>query len=159
MSERFWILRVYHGVRHTFPTRWLEWLMAVLIIVWGGRLLDGHDSFATPSHAWDGLAYWAPDYAWGSIMVLVGAARFGALTINGTFNNTIYSQFSPLVRGMSAGVCGILWLFVELSVASVGTQGSITYAAICTIEFFISVFVLGEAGDNLRAHRHGRRNR
>lgn len=152
-----WFLRVYHGVRHTFPTRWLEWVMAAFILVWGGRLLDGQDSFVTPSRAWDGLAYWAPDYVWGAVMVAVGGVRLFALLVNGTFHDTVYSQFSPLVRGMSAGLCGTLWLFVELSVASVGTQGSITYAVICIIDFFVSYYVLGEAGDNLRAHRNGRR--
>jgi hypothetical protein len=157
MGQNFWVLRVFRGVHHTFPMRWLEWVMTVFIVIWGSRLLDGQDSFKSSSHAWDGLAYWAPDWVWGWAMVLTGGARLVALVINGTFNDTIYSQYSPLVRGMSAGVCGIFWLFVELSVASVGTQGSITYAAICTIEFFVSVFVLGEAGDNLRAHRHGRR--
>lgn len=151
-----WFLRVYHGVRHGFPGRWLEWVMGAFIIVWGARLLDSSNSFVTPSHAWDGLAHWAPDYVWGTAMILVGVLRILALLINGTFRDTLYSQYSPLVRAMSAGLCGSLWLFVELSVASVGTQGSITYAVICIIDFSTSYHVMGEAGDNLRAHRNGR---
>lgn len=156
-----WFLRVYRGVKHSFPMRWLEWVMAGFIIVWGYTFLsvtvDPNPAVAARS-AWHGMTFWLPIWAWGTAMIAAGTLRLVALAINGTFRDTIYSQYSPLVRGITAGFCGLVWLAVALSSLSAGTQSGITYPCIFIIESFVSYFVLGEAGDNLRAHRNGRKH-
>lgn len=160
-SDRFWVLRVYRGVRHSFPTRWLEWLMAIFIIVWGANFLgvvaDTDPAVAVKS-AWHSMTFWAPLPVWACLMITVGGLRLLALAINGTFADTIYSQYSPIVRAGGAFVGGIIWAFVALSALKAGTQSSITYPTIMIIEWFMAYFVFGEAGDNLRAH-YGRSKR
>lgn len=140
-----WFLTVYHGVRHTFPMRWLEWLMSFFIIAWGDNLLSRE---GLPQ--WNGLIHWFPLWAWGWTMMLAGVLRLIALGVNGTFRNTFYSRYSPLVRGMTAGFCGLLWLSASLSAAA------LTPFFLFTIEMFVAYFVIGEAGDMRKQVRHGR---
>ena len=159
MNDPVWFLRVYDGVRHSFPTRWLEWLMAVYITWWGVSFIgvspDPNPAIAAKS-AWHDLTFWAPIPIWSLLMILIGVARLLALAINGTFRDTIYSQYSPVVRGACAFLSGVVWAFVALSSLSAGTQSAITYPTVFLIEWFMAWFVFGEAGDNLRAH-YGRR--
>lgn len=140
-----WFLTVYHGVRHTFPMRWLEWLMSIFIIVWGDSLL-GRSS----SPLWNSMIYWFPLWVWGWSMMTVGVLRLIALGINGTFRNTLYSRYSPMVRGLTAGFCGLLWLAVALSAAAM------LPLFFFILEMFVAYFVIGEAGAVTRAARHGR---
>lgn len=159
MAERFWLLRVYEGVRHSFPMRWLEWVMAVAITLWGWGFLGAiYDPLSGRGKVWHSLLYFAPQLTWGWGMMLIGGLRLTALALNGTFHDTFYAQYSPLVRGMTAGLCGSLWFFVSLSYLSAGAQSGLIYPVPFVIESFIAYFVLGEAGDNQRAH-NGRRNR
>lgn len=159
MTERFWLLRVYEGVKHSFPMRWLEWVMAGLMVGWGIGFLGIHyDPIAGKGVAWHTLFFFAPQAVWSVVMASLGVLRLGALTINGTFRDTFYDRFSPIVRGMTAGLCGSVWFIVSLSYLSAGAQSGLTYSAIFIIESFIAYFVLGEAGDNLRAH-YGRKSR
>lgn len=156
MAERFWLLRVLHGVRHSFPMRWLEWVMAVTILAWGDNFLGVQVTPNSTRSAWYGMTFYAPTWFWAWLMIAFGVLRLAALAINGTFRETIYSQYSPLIRGATSGLCGVLWFFVALSSLSAGTQSGVVYPAVFIIEAFIAYFVLGEAGDNMKAHIHGR---
>lgn len=160
MSNKVWFIRLAKGVHHGLPTRWPEWLWSVFLFQWGWRLLGGIDSF-TGHSAWDGLAWWAPDYAWGLFACLVAMTRGGALLVNGTFSDTIYSKFSPLVRTAGALASGGIWTMVWLSASAttVPNQGGVTYLFVALLDFLTAYYVGGEAGQNLRAHGYGRRHR
>ena len=157
-----WYLRVYAGIVHSFPLRRVEWIMAAFCAAWGAKLFEPGDNFDTASGSWDGLAYWSSgwggDTGWGVLMVTMAILRVAALVINGTFHDTVYSRYSPLVRAATAFGCSVVWLFVAFSAAAASSQGAITYPFVFFLEASTTYFVVGEFGDVMRAKRRGRRD-
>ena len=135
--------------------------MAVWAIVWSGNMLrTPEDEFQmTESGAWAGLAYWfGADWIFCTIMCSAGIAQFAALTINGTFHDTVYARYSPLVRAATAFLCCGCWLMVWLSSTAANTQGAVAYWAPALINGIIAYYVGGEFGDTLGKHKNGRSN-
>lgn len=155
-----WYLQIWPGVRTHFKPRWIEWVMAIWLIVWGGNMiLKPGDDFVTPSGAWNGLRYWfGEDVVFCWIMVLVGILGLVALTINGTFRDTFYARYSPLVRATTSFLGSLMWLAVWLSSLSASTQGAVAYWAPALIEMLTAYYVFGEFGETLRRYHDGRRN-
>lgn len=161
MAEGVWFIRIVDGIKHGFPLRYIEWIMGVGALVWSMKwLLDPADNFQSVSGAWDGLRFWFhSDTLFSGSMSFVALMRLTALTVNGTFRETVYARYSPIVRGITAMLCGIAWLFILLSTAASGTQGAVTYWMPVAIEFLTAWFVITESADVLRDWRHGNSRR
>lgn len=157
MSNGVWFIRIIDGVRHSFPDRKIEWILGVWAFVWSVKwLLDPVDNFSTATGAWNGLRYlFEYDWLFAGLMCLTGVARLAALTINGTFKETLYARYSPLVRAITGVLCGLFWLAIWLSALSSGGQGSVTFWAPMVIEFLTAVFIVDESADVLREWRNG----
>lgn len=153
------LIRIVDGVRHSFPDRKIEWIMTVWAMGWAAKwFFDPADNFATPSHAWDTLQYlFGSETFFSGLMLLTASARMAALTINGTFHDTVYSRYSPLVRGVTAFLCGMFWLLIWLSVMRTNSQGVVTFWGPIAIDFITAFFVVGESADILRDWRNGPR--
>jgi len=152
--------RIVRGVVRHFPLRYLEWIMGVWAVAWGAKLiLDPADNFSTTSGSFNILAaIFHADWVFGALMVFFGGWRLVALTVNGTFSNTIYAQYSPVVRGVTSFLCGFGWFLVALSAFPAASLAAFTFPFPFIIEFFTAYYVVAESGDTLRAHRHGRSN-
>lgn len=158
-----WFIRIVDGVRHGFPSRRAEWIMGIGALLWAGRwLFDPRDNFISPatgqlSSAWAGLRYlFGADWVFAGGMVAIALARLIALTVNGTFHETWYARWSPVVRGVTAALCGICWLAIWLSSAASDSQGGVTYWLFVAIEFLTAFFVVTESADVFREWRNGR---
>jgi hypothetical protein len=101
-GEPVMFIRIVTGITSHFPERVIEWIMGVTLIWWGSKLVGPADAWSNPA-AWQGMLMWMSEDAWGWNCTGLGVARLLALAINGTFADTLYSRFSPLVRGVSAG--------------------------------------------------------
>ena len=158
MTDKVWFIRIVDGVWHSFPSRRWEWLFAWAAVGWSARwLFDPIDNFVTVSGAWDGLAaLFHYDWLFAGLMFLAGLARLAALTVNGTFTETVYARYSPLVRSITAAICGIFWLLIWLSSIASGGQGLMTFYAFVVVDLGTAWIVIGEGADVLREWRNGR---
>jgi len=151
------VYRVWTGIAHSFPTRYLEWILALTAMMWGARLLAPGDIFVS-TDLFQLLAF-LPDVWWGWMMIAAGTARVIALAINGTFRDTVYSRYSPFARGITAFFSMMFWLAVAVSAIGSPSQGAIMYPAWFVIEALTTYFVFGESGEILGKYRNGGRNR
>lgn len=121
------IIRVVTGIAEHFEARFIEWAMAVAIAIWGWNLATIDPQQFAESPAWVVLNRVAGIGFWSTAGVAIGVAWCAALTINGTFQNTVYSRLSPYVRGLAALCASLFWFHVFSSVLSAGTSGRGAY--------------------------------
>ena len=159
MQGRVWYLKVWPGVRSHFRSRDVEWVMALWLIIWGGNLmLKPGESLVTHTGIWDGLRYWFhADWVVASIMATAGVANLVALTINGTFADTVYSRYSPLVRSITMGIGSLVWLSVWMSAMPANTQGAVVYWVPTLLCGMRGLYAMGEFGATLRRYHDRRR--
>lgn len=119
-------LRIVTGIREHFDARVIEWGMGSFILYYGFGLAGPANGWTVPA-AWAGMLQYLPENGWGLVCIALGVARLLALGINGTFAGTIYSRFSPTVRGICAIASATFWFMVILSVSAVPSIGSRTY--------------------------------
>ncbi len=138
-------IRIATGVRTHFPDRWIEWLMAGTMIWWGWKLTDPATQWANVQ-AWRFMTLFWSEEAWGWLCVFIGALRFLALVINGTFADTWYSKASPWVRALTAGLGAIVWFMVMLSVSASNTSGAGIYHLPLFLDLWCSLHVFFRTG-------------
>lgn len=158
MTQRVWFVRIINGVWHTFPDRKIEWIMGLWAFLWSARwLFDPADNFGPPDGLWESLrVLFGADWFFAGMMFICATARLAALTINGTFRDTIYARYSPLVRGITASFCGLFWFAIWMSMTASHLEADMPLAALAgaAIEFLTAWFVIAEAADVLRDWRH-----
>ncbi len=140
-------IRVVSGVQSHFVERAIEWICAVNLIWWGSKLTGPNDAWSNVQ-AWAFMLSWFSENAWGWIFISLGWLRILALIINGTFANTWYSDASPWVRGVGAGLSATLWFMVFLSVSAVQTSGSGIYQLPLVLDLWCSfrvIYLIGRA--------------
>lgn len=145
--------RIVTGIRSHFEMRFIEWLMGFTLVWWGLRLIGENDAWSNEA-AWIGLTQYLPENTWGWISIALGLARLIALAINGTFQNTIYSRFSPMVRGITSIASGAMWLLVFLSVNATQTSGGGIYHLPLVLELWCMRHAWKDTG-RARHNRHG----
>jgi hypothetical protein len=145
-------IRVVSGIHKHFDERVVEWSMAATGMFWGWTL-------AQPGTAWTNLAAWqgllriASEDTWGVISMIAGACWLVALAVNGTFADTNYSRYSPLVRGLVALGASVVWWQVVMSVSAVQTSGSGIYP----LPLALSVWCVRNAWKDIGEERRSRR--
>ena len=110
-ARRAVIRRIVHGVTSHAKTRVTEWFTAAAMLQLGWTLYWPPPAFPL-SVSWSVMAQWAPEDAWGAVMLLVAGLRVAALTINGTFQRF---RWSPHIRCATAVMATGLWTQVVLS--------------------------------------------
>lgn len=147
-------IRIVTGITSHFEARVNEWVMAATSIWYGSKLIGANVAWSNPD-AWAGMLNWMSEEAWGWNCIGLGIARLLALAVNGTFSETWYARFSPLVRGVSSILGATFWFLVFLSVNAVATAGSGIYQLPLVLELWCVFHAWRDTGRVWAAH-HGR---
>lgn len=115
-------IRIVTGIADHFDARFPEWIGAAALILWGTNLIMTDVSWVNPE-AWQLMLRMTSEDNWGLICVMAGVLWIMALIINGTFSGTIYSRYSPAVRGICAAVSATIWFLVVMSVLTAQSSG------------------------------------
>lgn len=146
------VIRVFTGIKNHFPTRVMEWALAVIAINWGIRLLTV-DNVLTLFPSFTNMSNIMSEDMWGIFCVIAGFARLIALVINGTFSGTLYSKYSPHLRAFGAALCAFLWSQIVISM--LGTipisPGLAVYSVFIMLEIYCVSSALNEAGKQPRS--------
>ena len=126
-------LRIVSGIRQHFDARVAEWGLGAFIINYGLGLLGPENAWTVPA-AWAGMTAYMSENAWGAVCILLGIARLAALAVNGTFADTVYSRYSPFVRGLVALASAAFWFMVILSLSHYPSIGTRAYALPLALE-------------------------
>jgi hypothetical protein len=145
------IIRVVTGIRAHFEARFVEWVMAICITFWGWTLIGDGTAWSN-KQAWAGMLRIASEEAWGGICIAAGGLWLLALTINGTFANTWYSRYSPVVRGLAAWTAAMIWFQVYTSVVAAGTSGSGIYPLPLALSIWCVFHAWRDIGRGTRTH-------
>jgi hypothetical protein len=116
------------AVRERLHFRLAEWHLAVTMTLCGFGLLQPGDVFAMPHYAV--LSYLADEDVWGWTLLVVGALRLMALTVNGAL-----PRGSPHLRALLAIVSCVLWSALLMGFMSAGSPSlmvPVTAAAVFT---------------------------
>jgi hypothetical protein len=155
------LYRVSKGVRDHAYVRRSEWACAAVACWWGLALLGPGDSFARAPHL-HGFYAIATEFTWGLAFAILGLARVFALAINGTFQGTWYSQYSPHVRSAAAYIGAMLWLLIVFGILT-GPEplfplatGLGAYFTFACLDIANALGTAKEAGWSEREARHGR---
>lgn len=146
--------RIVTGVRSHFEARVTEWIMGFATVNYGIGLVGSNDAW-TNSLAWAGMLRYMPENAWGWFCILAGTARLVALALNGTFADTVYSRYSPHVRGITAFASAVFWFMVIMSVSAVASSGSRIYPLPLALEVWCLHRAWVDAGRGVKAKAHG----
>jgi hypothetical protein len=145
--------RVVTGIRDHFEARVTEWIMGASLTYYGLGLV-GEGDFWTNPKAWAGMTQYMGENGWGWLCVGLGLGRLAALAINGTFADTVYSRYSPLVRGFTAIASAAFWFMVILSVSAVASAGSRIYPLPLVLELWCVFHAWRDTG-RAKAARNG----
>jgi hypothetical protein len=149
------ILHVAKGVTAHFDTRVTEWMMGAALGGWGLNLLSPDVSFSFAPAAWQGLLavpFMGTEERWAWLCIALGATRWVALLLNGSFPDQFYSRWSPNVRALSALLGAAFWFEVAMSVASIPSPGRLTYLLPLGLEIWC-VFHAGRDTGRAKAKR------
>jgi hypothetical protein len=144
-------IRIVTGISSHFEARFVEWVMAVTISFWGWTLI-GEGAAWSNRAAWLGMLRITSEENWGAICLTSGGAWLLALTVTGTFANTWYSRYSPVVRGLAAVAAAMIWFQVYLSVAPAGTSGSAIYPLPLGLSIWCVFHAWRDIGRGTRKH-------
>lgn len=115
-------IRIVTGIAGHFDERFPEWIGAAALMLWGANLIMTPVSWTNPD-AWALMLSMMSEDNWGLLCVIAGVAWTMALIINGTFQGTLYSTYSPTVRGVCAVISASIWFLVVLSVLTASSSG------------------------------------
>lgn len=148
--------RLAVGIAESFPVRASEWLLSLAMIRWGFILLDDGDIFVN-SPAFAPLAAIAAENVWGWLAVTAGIARLIALVVNGTFQGTLYSYYSPHVRCAMSFVTCFVWAQISMGLHASGvpTTGMAVYPILFLLDAWNAVRAAGDAGAMRAAKKNG----
>ena len=146
-------IRVVTGVRAHFEARFVEWTMATTLSFWGWNIAGPSEAWSNRA-AWEGMLRITSEDTWGWICIAAGAAWLIALTVNGTFADTWYSRYSPVVRGLMAIIAAMVWFQVYMSVVTAQTSGSGIYPLPLALSIWCVFHAWRDIGRG--AHGHGK---
>ena len=145
-------LRVITGVHKHFDARVVEWAMAATGRYWGWTIAQPGTAW-TNTGAWAGMLRITNADTWGMMSMVSGGLWLMALTVNGTFSDTAYSRYSPLIRGLAAIGAVFVWWQVVMSVSAVQTSGSGIYPLPLGLSVWCVRNAWRDIGDERRSQR------
>lgn len=141
------IVRIFEGITTHFPARRSEWIAAGGMMLWG--FLAGRDpEFFSRSPSYDHMAAMASSQTWAFWTFVIGAGRWIALTINGSFAATIYSRYSPHTRMLMSGASCFLWMQLTLGFLGTGSPppGIALYIGAVVTDYLNILSAAGDVG-------------
>ena len=151
------VVRIVRGVGDHFTARASEWALGAILIGWGYILSLPRETFH--DETFEMMARLAPEWLWALAAILAGTFRILALLVNGTFQDTGYSRWSPHVRAGMALVSCFFWLQIALSflVGNPTGQGLAVYPILLALDFFNAYRASRDAWLSDEGMRNGRR--
>lgn len=148
------IIRIVTGIHRHLSERVAEWALAIMLLRFGWILIQPGDTFAlSPTFAV--MEAMAAEEVWGWGCFLIGIVRVAALVINGTFWDTIYSRYSPHVRGITALISIFAWanIVYGMGMSGVQTTGNAVYPVLLFLDVWCVFHAFGDAKSaDVRAH-------
>lgn len=144
------VIRVFKGIQNHFSTRVMEWAFAVIMVNWGIRFLTS-DSVLDLFPSFANMGFIMTEQNWGIFCLAVGALRLLSLVINGTFAGTLYSKYSPHLRGISSALCAFFWCQIVISMIGVLpiSPGLGVYGVFLAVEIYCVSATFNEAGQQV----------
>lgn len=132
-----------------FRIRALEWGLTAVLITAGLTMFDSYSTLDQPQFA--SIRRWGDDTFWGTIFLIVGLARLGALYVNGTWVP------SPWVRLLTATFSAIIWCLLTLGLFVEHNA----YLMLSILPWFIvaDIYSVGRAASDARLSRDERMNK
>ncbi|MBA9071838.1 hypothetical protein FHR71_005630 [Methylobacterium sp. RAS18] len=90
------------GMTSLNKTRSTEWLLAVLLLLWGAEIMRPAPVFEAPVYGL--MRELLRETTWGAIAIIIGALRLLGLGINGWWRR------SPLIRLVGSLGSGLFWM-------------------------------------------------
>lgn len=118
MGRIAWVDKVLQHTAKTFPARYSEWILAIILLSWGVVLAKPFDTFAL-SPTYVGLARIAPEHVWAIGCAIVGTARLIALAVNGLW---VPSTFH--LRALTSFVSIFFWFQITLGLLATGSNST-----------------------------------
>lgn len=153
-------LRISRGVRDHLYVRRSEWACAIILTWWGISLLSPGNTFDI-SPTYIGLRRIASETIWGGVCATVGVIRLSALVINGTFQNSCYSRYSPHVRSFTAYLTAVIFIMITAGIlANLNPAWPLstalgTYAMLAWLDIATAMGTGKEAGWQQKENRGG----
>lgn len=140
------MIRIVTGIHKHLPERVAEWALAIVLVRFGWTLLQPGDTFAL-SPTFTDMANMASENVWGWGCFLIGVVRLLALIVNGTFWDTIYSRYSPHVRGITAVISIFAWTNIcyGMWASGVNTTGLAVYPVLLVLDIWCVFHAFGDA--------------
>ena len=150
-------VRLYLGIHGHFPARRSEWVLAVIMVVWGWILISPSPTFAG-NPAWAQMAAMMSETAWGWFAIGIGIFRLIALIINGTFAGTWYGRWSPHVRAFASFLTCFLWFQISFGLwaSDAATTGLAVYPGLLVLDAMNIVAAMKDAAGIDKAVSDGR---
>ena len=150
-------VRLYLGIHGHFPARRSEWVLAVIMVVWGWILISPSPTFAG-NPAWAQMAAMMSETAWGWFAIGIGIFRLIALIINGTFAGTWYGRWSPHVRAFASFLTCFLWFQISFGLwaSDAATTGLAVYPGLLVLDAMNIVAAMKDAAGIGKAVSDGR---
>lgn len=148
-------IRIATGIADHFDDRFPEWISGFGLILWGLNLVLTGVSWTNPD-AWELMLSIMSEDNWGLACVTAGVLWLMALTVNGTFAGTVYSRYSPLVRGLCALLAALIWFMVVMSVITAQSSGRGIYPFPLAVSVWC-VFNAWRDDGRVRVKGHARR--
>lgn len=124
-----------------FPIRVSDWLLSVILFSWGLTVLFLDPAvWALPIYS--GLDSLASQGTWASLAIALGAARLGALFVNGAVRR------SPHLRAVGAFLAIFIW--VQISLGSMTSEAAGAAVAIYPWLVFADMFNVYRAARDAR---------
>lgn len=146
------ILRVYDGAKGHFAARFWEWMFAFALLAAAYVfIVVPQNFFVAPTYSI--ISRIASAQVWGSILLVIAAARITALILNGTFET--FKRYSPPVRSITSLLSAISWGVVILGLhqAEGNFLAKVPYVVLFLGDIRLFYTVADEAVDIEREYR------
>lgn len=136
------------NITHRFGPRLSEWMLAVVMTLWGGVLLNSRQLFDQPT--WAGFRTLFHDEATlGWLMVAFGFLRLAGLVVNGARANV-----TPWIRSISASFGFLLFTGITYGYALSGVVSTwlAIYPVFAVVELLNIYRAAHDAGEDHATH-------
>ena len=144
-------VRVAHGISSHFMIRFKEWVWAIVFLLMGGQLARDEQTFAAAPLVYRILAGYFSEETWARILIVMGAVRIIALSLNGTFG--WFRGISPIVRAAVAFLSAGIWFALGTGFYAAFPIGITCFAfwGLMVAEIYNAYVIAGEAGTAYRS--------
>ncbi len=128
-------------IREHFKLRFSEWIIGLMLLLWGITLLINTSLFEVYQAAFSSMSHIASQKLWGLMAVGIGLLRLIFLIINGTWRRSAH------LRAIGSGLSACIWTAVWSSYLNSDTllPGLWSVGALIALDLFSLWYAAGDA--------------